>query len=70
MSRLRELREERNLKQEEVAVMLGTSTPNYNKKENGDVKVSLSEAKKFADFYHLTIEEIFFKQEFQKTILQ
>lgn len=60
MSRLRELRDDAGLKQDEIARMLGMSLPNYNKKENGEIKVSLSEAKKISDFYGLSIENIFF----------
>ncbi len=69
MSKLKELREQSGLKQDEIAAMLGTSLPNYNKKENGEIKVSLIEAKKIADFFQMSIEEIFFNNEFPKMIL-
>lgn len=61
MNKLRELREISKLKQEEIALVIGTSLSNYCKKENGDIKVSLLEAKKISDFYKKPIEEIFFK---------
>lgn len=60
ISKLRELRETNGFKQEEIARLLGTSLPNYSKKENGDIKFSLKEAKKIADFFKMTVEEVFF----------
>jgi putative transcriptional regulator len=60
MSKLRELREEKGKTQEEMARILDISEPNYCKKESGQVKVSLLEAKKIADYFGQTIEEIFF----------
>lgn len=66
MSRLKELREGAGLKQEEMAVIIGTSLPNYCKKENGEIKVSLIEAKTIADYYKKSIEDIFFNCEVSK----
>ena len=60
MSNIRTLREQLGLKQEDIAEVLGVSLANYNKKENGTVKVSLIEAKKLSDFFGKNIEEIFF----------
>lgn len=66
MSRLKFLREERNVKQEEMADVLGISACNYYKKENGSIRFSLTEAKKVADYFELSIEEIFFNNEVSK----
>ena len=66
LSRLRELREEKGKTQEEMARILDISEPNYCKKESGQVKVSLLEAKKISDFFGQTIEEIFFANEVSK----
>ena len=60
------LRETRGLKQEEVAELLGISTPTYSKKENGSIKWALSEAKLLSDFFGMTIEQIFFGNEVSK----
>ncbi len=60
MSKLKEIRLELGLKQLDMANVLGVSLPNYCKKENCQIKISLSEAKKIADYIHKPIEEIFF----------
>lgn len=67
MSRLRDLREEKGLKQEDMAAVINTSLPNYCKKENGEIKVSLIEAKIIADYFKKSIEDIFFNCEVSKT---
>ncbi|WP_330634577.1 helix-turn-helix transcriptional regulator [Anaerovorax sp. IOR16] len=67
MSRLRELREQLGLKQDELALVIGTSLPNYSKKENGEIRVSLIEAKQIADFFNMPIEDIFFAVEVSKS---
>ena len=66
MSKVRELRESRWLKQEFMAELLNISPANYCKKENGTIKCSLPEAKKIADYFGKTIEEIFFADEVSK----
>lgn len=60
MSKLKEIRLELGLKQLDMANILDISLPNYCKKENCQVKVSLSEAKKIADYVHKPIESLFF----------
>lgn len=67
MGKVRELREEAGIKQEEFAEMLEMSPANYSKKERGEIKYSLEEAKKVADFFEKSIEEIFFAEEVSKT---
>lgn len=66
MSKVKELREEMGLKQEIIAELLDISPANYCKKENGTIKYSLLEAKKIADYFNKTIEEIFFANEVSK----
>lgn len=66
MSKVKELREAAGKKQEEIALLLDISPANYCKKENGTIKFSLPEAKKLADFFHTTIEAIFFTSEVSK----
>ena len=66
MERLRNLREESNLNQEFMAKFLNISSANYCKKESGSIKFSLQEAKKIADFFNKTIEEIFFADKVSK----
>lgn len=57
---LRELREERGLTQGDMAKIIGISMPNFSKKENGIIRVSLEEAKKMADLFGVKIDDIFF----------
>lgn len=45
---------------EEMAKYLGISKSSYYKKEIGEIKISLVEAKKLAVFFEITIEELFF----------
>lgn len=67
MSKLREIREEKGLLQEDMAKLLGISLCNYSKKESGIIKVSIIEAKLIADFFGKTIEEIFFAKDVSKS---
>ncbi len=55
-------REEKGILQEHLADLLGISVPNYSKKEAGIVKFSLEEAKKLSDYFSVSIDELFFKQ--------
>lgn len=66
MSILKELREGHKKEQKELAEYLGISAPNYSKKEAGQVRFSLLEAKKLSEFFGLSIDEIFFNDEVSK----
>jgi len=57
---VKELREAKGLKQEDMAKIIGVSAPNYCKKEKGDIKFSLNEAKIIANEFGKQIEEISF----------
>ena len=58
--KIKAVREEKHLTQEDIAHIIGTSTVNYSKKEAGSVRFSLEEARKLAAFFELSIEELFF----------
>lgn len=58
--KIKAVREEKHLTQEDIAHIIGTSTVNYSKKEAGSVRFSLEEARKLAVFFELSIEELFF----------
>lgn len=60
LNKLRGLRAELGLTQEEIADKIGISKHSYNRKERGVRKFTLVEAKKLADLFGLSIEEIFF----------
>lgn len=53
-------RKEKQYTLEEMAKYLGISKSSYYKKEIGEIKISLAEAKKLADFFETNIEELFF----------
>lgn len=62
--KLRKIRNSRNISAEEMAIVLGLETKAaYYKKEAGNVKFTLVEAKKISDYLELPIEEIFFADE-------
>lgn len=63
MSILKDLREEKGIKQEELAKLLRVSPASYSKKEAGQVKFSLYEAKEISNYFKLSIDEIFFNNE-------
>jgi len=66
MVKVKEIRINNNVKQEKMAEILGMSVCNYSKKENGYLKWTIKEAKKIADFFGKTIDEIFFANEVSK----
>lgn len=60
-TRLKELREENNLLQKEMAEMLNISLSFYSSIERGKRNPTLDLAKKIADLFDLKIEDIFFE---------
>ena len=58
---IKALRVSRDLRQEDLAKILGISLNSYNNKENGKRDFSLKEAKSLAELFGYSIEEIFFK---------
>lgn len=66
MSKVKELREQHNLKQEDMAAIIGVSPANYSKKEAGNIRFSLMEARKIAQYFNLKIEDIFFQNDVSK----
>lgn len=57
---LKVLRAKYDISQRKMAEMLGMTPASYNRKENGVRKFNIQEAKIIADFFHTTIENIFF----------
>ena len=56
MNRLRELREDSDLKQIQVAKILNMSQTGYSKYETGENDIPTDVLIKLADFYHVTID--------------
>ena len=59
--KMKTLRIERGVPAQILTEVIGAETiATYYKKEKGMLRVSLEEAKKIADFYEMSIEEIFY----------
>lgn len=65
---LKALRIKHQLKQEEVAKLLGISETTYNRKENGVNQFTIAEAIKLGEIFCVNPGEIFFTQNVTKTI--
>lgn len=59
--KIKELRVKNNKKSKEIAELLNIDVTTYSKKEAGERKISLKEAKVLADYYNTSIEDLFFK---------
>ena len=62
-NRLEQLRAERGIRQEELAVALRGSRQTISSLENGRYNPSIQLAFKLARYFHLTVEEIFIYEE-------
>jgi len=68
--KLKALRLEHNLKQTDMAKLLGMSETTYNRKENGITEFTESEIKKICDIFDEKPEEIFFRDDVTKNITE
>jgi len=59
-NKLRALRAEHGMNQEDIAELLNMAETTYNRKEKGHNEFSLSEAKKISEIFDRPIEDIFF----------
>ena len=59
LKRLRDLREDHDLKQKEVADFLGIQQTVYSRYERGYQNIPLEHLVKLADFYHVSLDYIF-----------
>jgi transcriptional regulator with XRE-family HTH domain len=55
---IKRLREDRNIKQSEIADLIGMHRSNYSKIENGQREISLAAVDKIAKFFNITIDEL------------
>jgi len=60
MNKLKKLRTDRELKQIELAKEIGVTKQTMSCYELGTIKPPLDKAKKLADFFNCSIEDIFF----------
>ena len=56
INRLKEIREDKDLKQEEVAKALGIKQQQYSEYERGVVLISIEKLDKLADYYDTSID--------------
>lgn len=56
IDRLRELREDQDLSQTEIASVLGISQQHYSKYENGEHEIPLRHFVKLAEYYHVSAD--------------
>lgn len=56
MLRLKDLREDKDLKQEDVAKFLNISQTNYSKYELGKINIPISSLIKLSEFYNTSID--------------
>lgn len=59
LKRIRDLREDNDLVQKEVAAILGITRQQYNLYENGIREFKLEHIKKIAQFYNVSIDYLF-----------
>lgn len=59
LRRLRDLREDHDLKQKDIAAMLGIQQTVYSRYERGFQNIPLELLVKLADYYHVTLDYIF-----------
>ena len=55
---IRRLREERNIKQHEIADLIGMHRSNYSKIENGQREISISAIDKISNYFNISIDEL------------
>lgn len=55
---IKRLREDRGIKQSEIADLIGMHRSNYSKIENGQRDISLAAVDKIARFFNITIDEL------------
>lgn len=55
---IRKLREDRGVKQSEIADLIGMHRSNYSKIENGQREISVAAVDKIARFFNITIDEL------------
>lgn len=55
---IKQLRENKGLRQKEVANALDIGYSNYNKIENGNREIAVKELQRLADFYNMSVDQV------------
>lgn len=66
MNRLRELREDNDIYQKEIAKYLNVDQSNYSKYELEKINIPIDTLKKLADFYHTSIDYLLYRTDERK----
>lgn len=65
---MRELREDRDLKQKEIAAMLGTTQQQYSKYENNSTELPARVLSSLADYYQVSADYLLGRSPFQTSV--
>ncbi len=66
MNRLREMRKDRDLSQEDLSNILNVSQPNYGKYETEKVNIPIELLHQLADFYNVSIDYLLYRTDNRK----
>lgn len=70
MNRLRELREDNDIYQKEIAEFLNVDQSNYSKYELEKINIPVDTLKKIADFYNTSIDYLLYRTDERKPYTQ
>lgn len=59
---IKTLREQRNIKQQEIADLIGMHRSNYSKIESGQREISLNALERIARFFNVTLDELVYME--------
>ncbi len=66
MNRLKELREDKDLYQKDIAKYLNIDQSNYSKYELEKISIPIDTLKKLADFYHTSVDYLLYRTDERK----
>ena len=66
MNRLKELREDHDLLQKDIAQMLHMNQSNYSKCEQEKIDISIKNLRKLADYYNVSIDYLLYRTDERK----
>lgn len=66
MNRLKELREDKDLYQKDIANLINIDQSNYSKYELEKINIPIETLKKLADFYHTSTDYILYRTDERK----
>lgn len=70
MNRLKELREDRDLYQKDIAKLIHIDQSNYSKYELEKINIPVETLRQLADYYNTSIDYILYRTDVKKLILK